>query len=129
MNKKVILALVAVVLVIGVMVGVYFAMRPQPVEGEKEITVVVVHADGTEKSFAYRTTQMYLGSVLMEEKLVVGENSTYGLNITAVDGEEANWEKDQSYWAVYEGEDYASTGVDGIVLTDGGVYKLVYTRG
>lgn len=129
MNKKLIFALVAFVLVIGVMAGVYFTTMRQPEEGEKKITVVVIHGDGTEKTFTYRTTQMYLGSVLTEENLVVGENGAYGLNISAVDGEEADWEKDQSYWAIYEGEKYASTGVDGIVLTDGGVYKLVYTRG
>lgn len=129
MNKKLIFALVAFVLVIGVMVGVYFMTIRQPEEGEKTITVVVIHGDGTEKTFTYRTTQMYLGSVLTEENLVVGETGVYGLNISTVDGEKADWEKDQSYWAIYEGEEYASTGVDGIVLTDGGVYKLVYTRG
>lgn len=129
MYKKWIIAFSAMILVIAVLVGVYFATKPQAQAGGKEITVVVVHADGNEKRFSYQTEEEYLGPVLLVEKLVEGEMAQYGLEISKVDGEEANWEKDQSYWAVYIGEEYASTGADGVVLTDGGVYKLVYTKG
>lgn len=129
MNKKWIIALVAVILVIAALVGVYYATKPQAQAGGKEITVVVVHADGSEKRFTYQTEEEYLGPVLLAQKLVEGEMGQYGLEIFKVDGEEASWEKDKSYWALYEGEEYASTGADGVVLTDGGVYKLVYTKG
>ncbi len=129
MNKKWIIGLTAVLLVIAVLVGVYFATKPQAQAGGKEITVVVVHADGSEKRFTYQTEEEYLGPVLLAEKLVEGENGQYGLNISKVDGEEASWETDNAYWALYEGEEYASTGADGVVLTDGGIYKLVYTKG
>lgn len=129
MNKKWIIGLTAVLLVIAVLVGVYFATKPQAQAGGKEITVVVVHADGSEKRFTYQTEEEYLGPVLLAEKLVEGENGQYGLEIAKVDGEEASWETDKAYWALYEGEEYASTGADGVVLTDGGVYKLVYTKG
>ena len=49
--------------------------------------------------------------------------------ISAVDGENASWEENHSYWALYIGADYATTGADGVVLTDGGEYSLVYTFG
>ena len=39
------------------------------------------------------------------------------------------WNVNQSYWAIFIGEEYATTGADGIVLTDGGIYSLVYTIG
>ena len=67
--------------------------------------------------------------MLLAEGLVQGESGEYGLMINTVDGETASWEENKSYWALYIGEDYATTGADGIVVTDGGEYGLVYTIG
>ena len=53
----------------------------------------------------------------------------YGLYFDTVDGETADWNADQSYWSILIGEEYATVGADGIVLTDGGEYSLVYTIG
>lgn len=128
-NKKMILAIVALVAVVAIMVGVYAATRPETSQGAKTITVTVVHADGTTKDFAYDTDEEYLGAVLLAEELVTGYVGDYGLTIESVDGESASWEENQSYWALFIGEEYATTGADGVVLEDGGVYKLVYTIG
>lgn len=128
-NKKMFLALGALVLVIAIMAGVFMAARPQTAAGGKNITVTVIHSDGAEKVFQYSTDEEYLGPVLLAEELAVGEDGPYGLSISAVDGETASWEENQSYWALFVGEEYATTGADGIVLTDGGAYKLVYTIG
>lgn len=128
-NKKMIIIAVALALVIGAMAWLWLGSQEKTVEGGKNITVVVVHADGTQKEFAYSTDAEYLGEVILSEGLVEGEEGPYGLVISAVDGETASWEENQSYWALYEGEEYATTGADGVVLKDGGVYKLVYTIG
>lgn len=128
-NKKIVIAVVALVLVVALMVGGYVATRPETAAGGKAITVTVVHADGSSKDFTYNTDAEYLGEVLVAEGLAQGEESTYGLVINTVDGETASWEENQSYWALFIGEDYATTGADGIVLTDGGEYSLVYTIG
>ena len=128
-NKKLILAVVALVAVVALLMGVYFATRPDTVQGGKTITVTVVHKDGSVKDFVCSTDEEYLGPVLLAEELVVGEDGPYGLVIDTVDGETASWEADQSYWALYIGDEYATTGADGLVIEDGGVYKLVYTLG
>ena len=39
-----------------------------------------------------------------------------------------DWATDSAYWALYEGDEYATTSAAGIVLVDGGVYKLVYEK-
>ncbi len=127
-NKKV-LALIAIVLVAALMVGVYVMTRPEAVAGGKSITVTVVHGDGTSKDFTYNTDAEYLGQVILSEGLVEGNDGPYGLEIHTVDGEKASWEENKSYWALYIGEEYATTGADGVVVTDGGVYKLEYTLG
>lgn len=128
-NKKLILAAVAFVAVIAILAAVALVNRPETVAGGKIITVTVVHGDSTQKEFVYTTDAEYLGEVIQAEGLVEGVMGPYGLEIHAVDGEKASWEENQSYWALYEGEEYATTGADGIVLTDGGVYKLEYTIG
>lgn len=128
-NKKMIAVVVALVVLIGALLGVWMATREEAVAGGKNITVTVIHGDGTQKDFSYATDAEYLGEVILSEGLVEGEEGPYGLTIYTVDGEAASWEENQSYWGIFIGEEYATTGADGVVLTDGGVYKLVYTIG
>lgn len=128
-NKKLIVAVIALIVVVAAMAGLYLATRPEAVQGGKTITVTVVHGDTTSKDFTYNTDAEYLGEVIVAEGLVNGQDGPYGLYFDTVDGETASWEVNQSYWSILIGEEYATTGADGIVLTDGGVYKLVYTIG
>lgn len=125
-NKKLIIALIAFVAVVGLLAGVWFATRESTVEGSKEITVTVVHKDGGEKVFTYHTDEEYLGTVLYGAGLIVADEANPGMFHT-VDGEKADFAVDSSYWALYEGEEYAQTGVDTTVIEDGDAFKLVYT--
>lgn len=130
-NKKLLIALIALVAVAAILLGAWFFTRPDAEEGMKSFTVTVVHADGTSKEFSYKSDAEYLGPVLLEEGLVEGEMGQYGLYIQSVDGEEAVWEAGAAtgaFWSVYVGEEQAVTGADQVVLTDGGVYKLVYVQ-
>ena len=95
----------------------------------KDITLKVVHGDGTEKEFPITTTAATLGDALVAEGLVEGEESSYGLFITTVDGEQAVYETDGAYWAFYVGDEYASLGVDQTPIADGDSFSLVYTVG
>lgn len=155
-DKKLILALIALIALAAVMLGIWWFHRPQPKDSgsstttttatttpggttdptattaptyAKTITVTVIHGDGSEKVFTYGTNEDYLGTVLVAEGLVQGDNSTYGLMIHTVDGETADWNVNQSYWALYIGEDYAMTGADTTPIGDGDTFKLVYTIG
>ena len=127
-NKKMLLAIIAVVILVGVLAGVYFATRPDAQEGKKTFTVTVVHADGKTKDFTYTTTEKCLGPVLLREELISGNNGPYGLEIHTVDGERAVYDLDRAYWALYEGEAYANQGIDTTPVLDGAIYKLVFTR-
>ena len=128
-NKKLIVIALALVVVVGAMLGVYMATRPETAAGAKTITVTVVHGDGTAKVFTYNTDEEYLGPVLMAEGLVVGEMGPYGLMISAVDGEEAAWEVNSAYWALFVGDEYATSGADTTPVYDGSAFKLEYTIG
>ena len=122
------IALVALIVVAAILAGLYFLFRADPPEGDKTVTVKVVHADQSEKEFTYETDDEYLGELLTEEGLVEGETSEYGMYITKVDGEQAVFETDNAYWALYENGEYASTGVDQTVLDNGDEFSLVTPR-
>ena len=122
------IALVALIVVAAILAGLYFLFRADPPEGDKTVTVKVVHADQSEKEFTYETDDEYLGELLTEEGLVEGETSEYGMYITKVDGEQAVFETDNAYWALYENGEYASTGVDQTVLDNGAASSHVYTK-
>lgn len=144
-NKTWIIGIIAVLvlaLLAGAMYLVWRENRPQPdptqppatdAQGQtipsKTITVQVVHSDGSEKTFTYKTNESYLGPVLQAEGLIIGEDGPYGLSVHTVDGEKADWNVNQSYWALYIGEDYATTGADSTPVNDGDEFKWVYTIG
>ena len=130
-NKKLLVALIAFVAVIALVAGIWFATRPEaptedPAGDALKFTVVVIHADGEEKTFNYETEGGNLGPVLVEKGLVV-ESESAGLYNT-VDGETADWNVDQSYWSFYIGDEMAAYGMNDAVIHDGDVFKLVYTK-
>lgn len=127
-NKKLIIALIALVAVVGILLGVWMANRPETTAGSKAYTVTVIHSDGSEKTFEYTTDEEYLADALAAEGLIAGEDTEFGLTIITVDGEDAVWETDSAYWALYIGEEYATTGVSATPVNDGDTFKLEYTK-
>lgn len=128
-QKKIILAVVVLAVAAALLLGLYFATRPSTQEGSKAFTVQVVHADGTTKEFRYTSDEEYVGAVLIAEGLIDGEEGLWGMYIETVDGEDAVYETDGAYWALYVGEEYASNSIELTPLEDGGSYSLVYTLG
>ena len=126
-NKKLIVAGAAVLAIIALMVGIWFATRPETAEGAKAYAVTVVHKDSTVKEFSYRTDAEFLDDALLAEGLIAGEDGPYGLTVITVDGEDAVWDKDNAYWAIWIGEEMATTGISEIPVYDGSTYKLEYT--
>ena len=111
------------------MLGIYLSTRPEAVEGQKTVTVTIVYEDGTGKSMEYTTDCENLAELLLEKELVTGYSSEeYGFTIESVDGIMLDWAKDGAYWALYVGDEYATDSAAGIMLTQGGIYKLVYEK-
>ena len=128
-ERKLIFACLGLAVLMAVFVLAYTMTRPETADGEKNVTVTVLHKDASSKTFTYQTNLEYLGELLLSEGLIVGEEGAYGLYITTVDGEDAVYEVDQSYWALYEGEEYAAQGIDQTPIVDGDQFSLVYTIG
>ena len=131
MNKKTtVIALIALVVLVAVLAAVYFLVGPgkatEPAS-TGSFTVLVVHADQSEKTDTYTATGK-LGAFLESQGLISAEGADPGMFHT-VDGEKADWNVNQSYWAFYLGDDYAMTGIYDTDIEAGMVYKLVYTIG
>ena len=128
MNRKTgILAGFLIVLCIAA--GVLFHInKPETTAGEKEINVVVVHADQTENTFTYQTDAEYLADVLLENELVDGDMGSYGLFITTVDGETADDSK-QQWWCITKGGEQVNSGADALPIADGDQFELTMMEG
>ena len=128
-TAKLLLPVLVLLAVAALFLGLHLSSRPQAAQGQKSVTVEVIHADGSETTFRYQTDEDYLGPLLLAEGLIEGDMGPYGLYIKKVDGEVADYDQNKAYWSLFVGETYATQGIDLTPLTDGGVYGLVYTIG
>ena len=93
-------------------------------EGETKFTLTVVDQEGTQTQYEIHTDKKTVGEALLDCDLVEGDNGEYGLYIKKVNGIEADYDKDGTYWAFYINDEYATTGVDSTDITEGASYSL-----
>ena len=96
-------------------------------KGSKTVQVEV-KAEDRSVTFTIHTDKETLGEALIEHKIVEGEDGPYGLYIKTVNGILADYDIDQSYWAVSKNGEASATGIDSIRFLDGEHYELVYTK-
>ena len=129
--KKTLLIIIALLTVLTLVLGACSPAVEDETGGaqltEKHFTLIVVHRDGTQRTFNYSTTEEKLGPVLVQNGLI-GESDSPGM-YTTIDGETADWNVDKGYWSFYVGGDYALKGMDDTTIKNGDVFKLVYTFG
>ena len=120
-TTKIIIALVVLAALIAGALALYSAYMPQGVEGGKHIDVAVIHADGSTKDFLIDTDSENLRGALEQENLIEGEDSSYGLYVTTVDGESAD-DSQQQWWCFTKDGEMLPTGVDDTMIQDGDHY-------
>ena len=92
------------------------------------ITVDVEGKDGEIETFDIITAGKTLREALEQEDLISGDEGEFGLYVTEVNGETADWDADSAYWAFYKGDELLMTGVDSTNIADGDYYRIVYTK-
>ena len=93
-------------------------------EGDTSFTFKVVDAQGKETVYQISTDKKTVGEALLELKLIAGEQGDYGLYVKTVKGITLDYDTDGKYWAFYEGDTYAQTGVDSTAVKDGATYSF-----
>lgn len=126
---KIALALAALVAVIAVLVGVYAAFGAKPVTGEKNITIEVVNKAAESTVYELSTDAEYLRQAMDEAEGLTyeGTEGEYGLMISTINGEVADFSVDGGYWSFYVNDGYCNYGIDTQPVTDGDAFKIVYT--
>ncbi len=129
MKKKSTLIAGALLIVVCVLAAILAnAFKPETTKGEKEITVLVTHADGTEKEFVCQTDAEYLADVLLDNEIVEGNDDKYGLYITAADGEVAD-ESKQQWWCLTKGGEQINTSASEVAIADQDHYEVTLKEG
>ena len=93
-------------------------------EGDTEFAFTVVDADGNEISCTILTDEETVGAALLSLGLIAGEDSEYGLYVKSVNGITADYDKDGTYWAFYENDQYAMSGADTTAIVPGTTYSF-----
>ena len=127
-QTKIIIGVVALIAVITVLLGIYAATRPDTTAGAKELTIVVVHGDESQKTFDIHTDAEYLDQALTENEIASGSDSEYGLFITTVDGETAD-DSQQQWWCITKGGETVNTSAEQTPIADGDRFELTMKEG
>lgn len=93
-------------------------------EGENAFVFIAVDLDGNSTHYMIKTDKETVGEALVENGLIAGDDSEYGLYVKTVNGITLDYDKDGKYWAFYEENAYANQGVDSTPIKEGGVYTF-----
>lgn len=127
-NRKILIAAVCLAAAAAVLLLVWRGVSPKGAAGGKQLTVQVVHGDGSSKDFTLNTQEEYLGPVLVAGGVVEDNRSAYGLYILTADGETAD-EANQEWWQITKGGGKLNTGADATPIADREHYELTLTVG
>lgn len=127
-NKKAILGVALIVILIAVMGILYGVFREKPVEGSKAITIEVVNKAKESTIYELKTDAQFLKQAMEEAEGLEFEGSEgqYGMTISSINGEVADFTKENSYWSFYVNDGYCNYGVDSQPVEDGDAFKIVY---
>lgn len=90
------------------------------------ITVKVIAADKTEKTFTIETDKKNLGDALLEKGLVTEDEHKSGF-YTYIDGVRADYTKDGAWWCLTKGGNEVFTGFNDTKIVDGDTFEITNT--
>ena len=93
-------------------------------DGAVKFYFTVTDQDGKSEKFEINTDKEIVVDALQELGLISGEEGEYGLYVKIVNGIEADFNKDGTYWAFYINGDYAMSGIDSTKIEAGSTYTL-----
>lgn len=128
-NAKKIIGVVVVVLLAAVLGVMYFLFREKPVEGSKNITIEVVNSAAESTLYELTTDAEFLRQAMEEAEGLTfeGDETEYGLAISTINGERADFTLDGAYWGFYVNGEYCNYGIDTQPVIDGDAFKIEYT--
>ena len=101
-------------------------------EGYMTVDVYVTAADKSVK-LTVKTDEEKLGAALLALGIIEGDMGEFGIYIKVVNGMTADYSVDASWWGfnrvLPDGtRETMMTGVDGVTISDGEAYELIYSK-
>ena len=131
-KKKVILGSGILVILIVAMALIWTNFREKPVGGSKAITIEVVNSKEESVVYELQTDVKYLEEAMNEAKdqgfTYEAEEGPYGLSVSVVNGEKADYNTDGAYWAFYVNGGYCNNGISTQPVEDGDAFEIVYEK-
>lgn len=137
--KKKIFGIVAIIIVVAALLGIYYAFREQPQNPNsgpsadgmtekvaKNITIEVIDAEKNSTVYALSTHADYLEGAMKETDGLSFETND-GM-VMSVNGVRADYVLDGAYWAFYIGENYCNYGIADQPVNDKDAFRIIYTK-
>ena len=130
-KSKKIIGVSAIIALVAILAVVFFVFREKPVQGSKSVTIEVVNKAQETKEYNLKTDAEYLKQAMEEADGLEfkGSDGQYGLMITEVNGELAEFNTNGAYWSFYVNDEYCNYGIEQQPVNDGDTFKIVYTLG
>lgn len=136
-NKKIIIAVAALLVIAVIALVCWKALAPKPVEGAKAVTITVIDNEGKSVSYDVHTDAEFLKGAMEEAKGLEfsGTDGEWGMMVETINGVTPDYNVDGAYWAFYsdlngngeaDGDEYCMYGVDSQPIEDGEAYIIVY---
>ncbi|WP_029232316.1 DUF4430 domain-containing protein [Butyrivibrio sp. VCB2006] len=129
-NKKTIIGVVCLVALLAVFSVCWFAFGPKATKGAKHITVEVLNSAGEATEYQLDTDAEFLRQAMDELNAqgfsYDGTDSEYGIMVSTINGEVADYNTDGAYWSLFVNDEYGQYGADSQPVTDGDKYTWAY---
>ena len=132
-NKKAIIAGALVLAILAVIfASVYFFNRPSSVAGQKKIKIEVTGSKGDTTDYELTTDAEFLKQAMDELSAngsgfsYSGSDSGYGFMVDTINGEQAMYDKDGAYWALYVNDEFGQFVATLQPVADGDKYTWKY---
>ncbi|HIS47354.1 MAG TPA: DUF4430 domain-containing protein [Candidatus Scybalocola faecigallinarum] len=127
-RKAVVAGIIILVVLVAVMAAIYFVMGPKTQAGSKTVTIEVINSSQETASYQVQTDARYLQQV-MDEAQGLSYETDSGNMVVSINGETADYNADQAYWAFYLNGEYCNFGIDQQPVADGDIFTIEYTKG
>ena len=129
-SLKIILGVTGVVVLVAALVAVWMIFGAKPQAGAKEITIEVINSADESTVYELKTDAEYLRQAMDEAEGLTydGTESEYGIMISTVNGEVADYNVDGSYWSFYVNGEYCNYGIDTQPVADGDAFVIEYAQ-
>ena len=124
------LAAAAFALLIAALTLVYVTFREKAQAGSKNITLSVIDSAGKETIYTLSTDAQYLLGAMEEAEGLTfsGTEGPYGMMLTTVNGETADYNTNGAYWAIIVNGNYGNYGVSMQPVEDDDGFVILYDK-